>query len=313
MKAIEECYIKELPEGYSEYDNGSLFELIERVKNKYVILDDCVLENIMAVFAGPPDLSMPINVYYAKQEECQRQGEASDDPVKDGDMVRMLQKHMGDSGTLIKKEIKFDKKDKADRTWKNGKELCREALEDLKKEAKRAGAREFLANSAVASKDRAATEEEVLNAMATKMGESFDALAMAVEALKATYEEQARIVSTLTATSAELTATIKKLADKIVTLSEKLAAAAKLSGRGGSVPPGFDSDSNKTGSAANLDGVFMPTRKNKKGLECPVSKQQCNHCGKAVRHLPEFCLEKPQRKIAIEEAALVKAKEDAGK
>ena len=112
MDAVKECYIKELREGYSEYDNRSLHELIQHVKTKYATLDDHVLENIMAVFSEPPDLSVPVDVYYAKQEECQRQAEASDDPIKDGDMVRMLQKHMGDSGTLTKKKIKFDKRAK---------------------------------------------------------------------------------------------------------------------------------------------------------------------------------------------------------
>ena len=171
-------HIKELRQGYSEYNNRSLFELIEHVKTKYAMLDDQVLEDIMVVFAEPPDLSVPIDVYYEKQEECQRQAEVSDDPIKDGDMVRMLQKHMGDSGTLTKKKTKFDKKDTADRTLANGKEfscgaledLEKEAkcaangkefscgaLEDLEKEAKFAGAREFLANSTVASKNRMST------------------------------------------------------------------------------------------------------------------------------------------------------------
>ena len=72
MEAVEECYIKELREGYSEYDNRSLYELIKHVKEKYATLDDHVLEDIRAVFAEPPDLSVPVDVYYAKQEECQR-------------------------------------------------------------------------------------------------------------------------------------------------------------------------------------------------------------------------------------------------
>ncbi len=69
----------------------------------------------------------------------------------------------------------------------------------------------------------------------------------------------------LTATNAELTATIKKLTDKIVTLSEKLAAAAKPGGQNNNAQLGFDNDARKTGSAANSDGVFMPTKKQKRG------------------------------------------------
>ena len=59
MDAIEECCIKELHQGYSKYDNCSLFELIEP---KYATLDDHVLEDIMAVFAEPLDLSLPISI-----------------------------------------------------------------------------------------------------------------------------------------------------------------------------------------------------------------------------------------------------------
>ena len=311
MDAVEECYFKELRQGYSEYDNRSLYDLIKHVKDKYATLDDHVLEDIMTVLAEPPDLTMPIDVYYAKQEECQRQAEASEDPIRDSDMVRMLQKHMGDSGTLTKKKIKFDKKPRADRTWANGKEFYREALEDIEEAAKCAGTNEFLANSATATESRERVVNDVRSEMAEKMGESFDALAMAAEASKATYEEQAHTIATLTASNAELTATVKKLTDKIITLSEKLAAAAKTGGRGSNAPPGFDSD--VTGSAANSAGVFMPTKKNKRGLEIFVSKQQCNHCGKAAYHLPAFCPENPQRKIEIAEARLAKAKADAGK
>ena len=64
-------------------------------------------------------------MYFEKQEECQRQAKDSEHPINDAEMVRMLQKHMGDSGMLTKKKVKFDKKNKADRTWKNGKEFCR--------------------------------------------------------------------------------------------------------------------------------------------------------------------------------------------
>ena len=69
---------------------------------------------------------------------------------------------------------------------------------------------------------------------------------MAPDASKATYEDQVRTILTITATNVELTVTIKQFTDKIITLSEKLAAAAKSNGRGGSVPPGFDNDGSKT-------------------------------------------------------------------
>ena len=130
IDSIEECCIKELCQGYSKYNDRTLFELLEHVKTKYAALDNHVLRGIKAVFEEPPDLAVPINVYFEKQEECQRQAKDSEHPITDTEMVRMLQKHMGDSGTLTKKKVNFDKKDKEDCTWKNGKEYYRDAIED---------------------------------------------------------------------------------------------------------------------------------------------------------------------------------------
>ena len=70
IESIEECYIKELCQGCSEYVNRSLFELLDHVKYKYAALDDHVIADIRDVFEKPPNLSVPIDVYYEKQEEC---------------------------------------------------------------------------------------------------------------------------------------------------------------------------------------------------------------------------------------------------
>lgn len=101
---IGECYIKELYEDCSEYDNRTLFGLLEHVNSKYALLDDHVVEEIMDKFEEPPDLLVPIDVYYAKQEECQHLAEGTDHKIKDGDMVKMLQKHMGASGALTRRK-----------------------------------------------------------------------------------------------------------------------------------------------------------------------------------------------------------------
>ena len=159
------------------------------------------------------------------------------------------------------------------------------------------GTDEFLANSSAAHK--ITTEDKVRKEMVTKMGESFDARAMAAEASKTTYKDQVRTIATLTAANAELTTTTKKFTDKMVTLAEKLATAARSSEKGGSAPPGFENDADQTGSVANSDGVFMPTRKVKSGkktIELFVSKQKCGHCGQLTTHLPEFCKENPRHK-----------------
>ena len=125
------------------------------------------------------------------------------------------EKNMGDSGILTKKKTKFNKKPKPEHTWANGKVFYREALEDIEESAKCAGSNEFPANSTVGTKHRAAAEDEIHNEMAAKMEESFNPLAMAAKISKATYEDQAHTISTLTATNteSELTVTIKKLTE----------------------------------------------------------------------------------------------------
>ena len=90
INSIDECYIKELSQGYSEYDNRTLSELLEHVKTKYAALDDYIIRGIKAVFEEPPDLAMPIDVYFEKQEECQRQAKDSEHPITDVEMVRIL-------------------------------------------------------------------------------------------------------------------------------------------------------------------------------------------------------------------------------
>ena len=209
---------------------------------------------------------------------------------------------MSDSGTLTKKKVKFDKKDKAGCTWKNREEFYRDTIKDLEEAAKCAGTDKFLTNSAVSTAGRVAAEDKVRKELVAKMGESFDALAMAAEAFKSTYDDQARTIATLTAANAELTATNKKLTDKIVTLAEKLTAAAKSGGQGGNTPHVFESDANQTGSAANSGGAFMPMRKRRQNgdtFKSFVSKQKCGHCGKLTNHLPDFCKENvPNAKLS---------------
>ena len=73
IDAIDEYYIKELRQGYSKYDNCKLFELLKHVKTKDAALDGHVLRGIKAVFEEPPALAVPIDVYFEKQKECQRQ------------------------------------------------------------------------------------------------------------------------------------------------------------------------------------------------------------------------------------------------
>ena len=94
-----------------------------------------------------------------------------------------------------------------------------------------------------------------------------------------------------------MTSTNKKLTDKIVTLAEKLvAAAAKADAQGGSALPKFESDANHTGYAANLDRFFMPTKKKRqfgRTMEIFASKQKYGHFGKLTTTSLSFAMRIP--------------------
>ena len=53
IDCIDESFIKELREGYSEYDNRTLFELLTHVEDKYAPLDKHVLDNVLEKFREP--------------------------------------------------------------------------------------------------------------------------------------------------------------------------------------------------------------------------------------------------------------------
>ena len=227
-------------------------------------------------------------------------GERHRAPNSRKNMVLKLQEHMGESGTLTKKKIKFSKKAKADQTWSNGKDFYQEAIEDLKEAAKCAGTdTKFLVNAA----PREAVEDKVRQEMVERMGESFDTLAMAAEASKATYEEQAKSIAFLTKMNAELSATNKKLTDKVVSLTEQLLAKEKKGNQ--SSPRALSKEKNSAGVLCEVQHRTV------KGREFVMfkEKQMCEHCKEEKYHLPRWCKDNPERKAVRDlEEALKKAK-----
>ena len=62
----------ELHQGVLQYDGVSTLELLEHIFTNYAEIDDTLLIKNKREFEEPPDLSRPIDVYFKKQEECQR-------------------------------------------------------------------------------------------------------------------------------------------------------------------------------------------------------------------------------------------------
>ena len=117
IEAIDEDYVVELKEGLREYDGVTLLELLEHV-NKYAKMDDEVHRLIILDFQKPPNMDLPIDKYFAKQEECRMLVADTKNPITDAAMVLQLTQHMGKLAPLTKKTVKFKKKDATLRNWK---------------------------------------------------------------------------------------------------------------------------------------------------------------------------------------------------
>ena len=109
IEAIDEDYVVELKEGLREYDGRTLLELLDHV-NKYAKMDDEVHRIIIHDFQKPPNMDLPIDKYFAKQEECRMLVADTKNPITDAAMVLQLTQHMGKVAPLTKKTVKFKKK-----------------------------------------------------------------------------------------------------------------------------------------------------------------------------------------------------------
>ena len=138
LEAIDEDYVIELKEGMREYDGRRLRELLQHLC-KYGKMDDLVHNSIMERFEEAPNMDLPIDKYFAKQEECRRLVADTDNPITDAAMVMQFTQHLGRIAELSKKVVKFRKRSSDSRKWLDAKIYFREAVEDLEDENKALG------------------------------------------------------------------------------------------------------------------------------------------------------------------------------
>ena len=77
----------EIRQGVIQYDGVLTLELLEHIFSNYARIDDTLLIKNKREFEAPPDLSHPIDVYFRKQEECQRLAANSKIPISEANMV----------------------------------------------------------------------------------------------------------------------------------------------------------------------------------------------------------------------------------
>ena len=199
----------ELRQGVFQYGGVSTSELLEHIFTNDAKIDDTLLIKNKREFKEPPDLIRPLDVYFKKQEECQRLSEDGKIPLSEAEMVMQVQTHLGATGLKNAKYLTWKKKAAVERKWASSKKYFRAAIINVEELNKLTTGKAGLTyNAVVADKD---TEQQVCEEMVEKLREYFDILAMAATAKNNTIEILIKTISKLTSNNSELTATIKKL------------------------------------------------------------------------------------------------------
>ena len=219
LEAVDEEYIMVLKQGVLRYDGTSLNDLVQHIFDNYAKIDDLLVIKNKKEFEEPPDLTRPIDVYYKKQEDCQKLAADSEVAISEPEMVLQMQTHLGSTGMINSKYLKWKRMTKTERNWKDGKKYFREALgdvEDLNKLT--TGEAGLTANNASIQP----IDQQVRNEYADKLGESFDNLVQAATSKADTLDAMATSIGQLTTSIAELTATNKKLTSQLESALAKL-------------------------------------------------------------------------------------------
>ena len=77
----------ELRQGVLQYDGVTTSELLEYIFSNYAKIGDALIIKNKREFEAPPNLSPLIDVYFHKQEECQRLAADSEIPISEAIMV----------------------------------------------------------------------------------------------------------------------------------------------------------------------------------------------------------------------------------
>ena len=259
LEAIDEDYVVELKEGMREYDGRRLRELLHHLR-KYGKMDDTVHDAIMKRFEEAPNMDLPIDKYFAKQEECRRLVADTDNPVTDAAMVMQFTQHLGRIAELSKKVVKFRKKSADDRKWDGAKTYFRDAIEDLEDENKALGIEPDLQANAAMQTRRADAEQKARDDIAAKMSGSFNALASAAVAKSETIDSNAASIAQLTKAIYELTETNKQLVNQLTGAPRNPPVPVTPTAYQ-APPPGYEpTPATQTSHMVNTAGVACPAK-----------------------------------------------------
>ena len=288
LEAVDEDYYMELYDSVYRYDRINPIDFLEHILKYYAVIDDDVLERNKNEFDEPPDMSLPIDVYYRKQERCRQLAADGQVPISEADMVLKLQVHMGQSGIVNGAYTKWKRKPSADRGWAPGKIYFRLAIKEAGNITKLSGEKDFTANSLTQQKSN--TQEAVREEMINQMSEAFDNLAMAATAKQETMESMIKSIADLTDANARLTKANQTLTQQLQkALAQK--SGGRGGGRGGGGGGGTNNQQEKTWPPWTDPGAYCHTcgyklRHGHTSATCPKAKNHPGHKKDATRANP---------------------------
>ena len=182
-----------------------MLDLLTHVRSNYATMDNIVSNTITKFFAEPPDMDLPLDKYFTKQEECRLLASDSDNPITNATMVLQLTTHMSATGIINRSVTRFKRQGKPEKTWMKGKTWFRRDLKTISDESKGAGIEPgYQANMSIKNPS---PQDEARNDVAAGMRESFGQLAQAAVAKLDTIDAHAATIAALSKTIAELTST----------------------------------------------------------------------------------------------------------
>jgi len=177
-KTVNDDYLCDIKDEITDYDGYALHQLYDHLFENYGKLGMAERQEIMDRFRTPPDLSKAINVYYAKQRECQVEMAGTRVPIIDEAMIDQLVTHFAESAIVNKLRQKWEhhiRTNPADDTWEGAKRWHRSELKNMGDAQKDTGMEKGAAFSA---KKQSEIEEEVRqnlrSEMTEKMGDSLN-------------------------------------------------------------------------------------------------------------------------------------------
>ena len=223
LEAVPKDYYLELNVGVVRYDDSSTYDLLTCVMSNRAKLDDHIVkekkesEEIL-------DLTLPIDTYFNKMEDCQKLDNDGKVPISKAKMVPRLQTHISATGLVNSRYLKWKEKPLLDRTWALTEIIFLEALSGVRTINKMTTSEAGLTANAAVS--RTTVKADIRAEMQSNLGEYVDTLACAatiksntIDALCNSLAEVTTANFKLTTTKAELSAIILKLANQLTRAS----------------------------------------------------------------------------------------------